>query len=57
MVKAMETLKLGRVGVNQATLEYKVHTLEDRLSGKVRHGEKLGSEPYLTSEEDSESHS
>ena len=56
MVKAMHAVKLGRLGVNRAALEYEVPktTLKNSLSGKVVHGNKSGPDPYLTREEERE---
>ena len=54
MVRAMDAVILGRMGINRAALEYSVPwtTLKDRLSGRVVHGTKMGAKPYLTHEEE-----
>jgi len=51
MVKAMQAVKYGKIGVNRATKECAV-TLKDRLSGKVQHGRKSGPKPYLSLDEE-----
>ena len=54
MINAMEAVKSGNMGVNQAAREHGIPctTLKDRLSGRVEHGKKSGPKPYLTSQED-----
>ena len=45
------------MGVNRAAQEYNVPrttTFKDRLVGKVKHGTKSGTDPYLTSSEEDE---
>ena len=56
MVQAMEAVRSGKMGQNQAAKTYDVPrtTLKDRLSGRVKHGKKSGPEPYLTTEEEAE---
>ena len=56
MVHAMEAVRSGKMGQNQAAKTYDVPrtTLKDRLSGRVKHGKKSGPEPYLTTEEEAE---
>ena len=46
MVKAIETAKSGKMGVNRA--------LKDRLSGRVQHGRKSGPKPYLSPDKERE---
>ena len=56
MIEAMEAVKAGRLGVNRAAEEYNVPktTLQNRLSGRVKHGTKSGPGSYLTSSEETE---
>ena len=51
-MKAVETGSL----INQAALDHGVPhtTLKDRLSGRVKHGDKPGPKQYLNSEEETE---
>jgi len=44
------------MGVNRADMEYGVPrtTLKDRVAGRVQHGCKSGTSPYLTPEEEQE---
>ena len=53
MIRAMEAVRSGTVGTNQAAREFDVPatTLKDRLSVIVKHGSKLGPTSYLTEEE------
>jgi len=52
MVKTMEAVKYGKMGVNRAAKEYAVPktTLKDRLSGKVHR--KSGPKPHLSLDEE-----
>ena len=54
MIQAMEAVRSGKMGVNQAARAHSVPptTLKDRLSGRVKHGRKSGPEPYLIFEEE-----
>ena len=54
MVRAIEAVKDGKMGVKHAAKEHSVPrtTLKDRLSGKVEHGKKSGPIPYLNSKEE-----
>ena len=56
MLRAMEAVKDGSMGVNRAALEHGVPqtSLKDRLAGRVIHGTKIGPKPYLTNEEEKE---
>ena len=56
MIRAMEAVKSGVMGTNQAAREFDVPatTLKDRLPGRVKHGSKPGPAPYLTEEEERE---
>ena len=56
MINAMEAVKSGYMGVNQAAREHGIPrtTLKDRLSGRVKHGKKTGPMPYLPSQEEDE---
>ena len=47
MILAMEAVKSGKMGQNQAAKTYDVPrtTLKDRLSGKVKHGKNFGPDP------------
>ena len=56
MIEAMEAVKAGRLDVNKAAEAYNVPktTLKNRLSGRVKHGTKLGPVLYLTSSEETE---
>ena len=49
MVRAMDAVKRGEMGVNRAALEHGVPrtSLKDRLAGRVVHGTKMGPKPYL----------
>ena len=49
-------LKAGKMGVNRATLEFKVllTTLKDRVLGRVVHGSNMGPKPYLNNKEKKE---
>ncbi len=54
MVLAMEAVKAGRFGVNEAARMYGLpsSTLKDRLGGRVVHGTNPGRRPFLTQEEE-----
>ncbi len=56
MLRAIEAVQKGEMGVNRAALECGVPrtTLKDRLSGRVQHGTKPGPVSYLTQEEEKE---
>ena len=56
MVRAMDAVKSGEMGVNRAALEHGVPrtSLKDRLAGRVVHGTKMGPKPYLTDAEEKE---
>jgi len=56
MVKTMDAVKSGKCSVKWIVENYKVPrtTLLDWNSGKVIHGSKPGSSPYLNKEEESE---
>ena len=56
MLKAMEAVKEGKMGVNRAALEHGVPrtTLKDRIAGRVIHGTNMGPKPYLTHDEEEE---
>ena len=56
MEDAMVAVKNKQMTVFWATKIYNVpkSTLHDRISGKVRHGDKLGPKPYLSSTEEKE---
>ena len=56
MIKAMDAVKSGQLGVNRAAEQFGVPktTLKDRLSGRVEHGSKSGPAPYLTKHEEKE---
>ena len=56
MIRAMEAVKSGEMGVNRAALEYGVPktSLKDRISGRVKHGKNPGPCPLLTNEEENE---
>ena len=56
MVKVIEVVKSGRMGVNLAAREYGIlkTTLKDRQFRKVQHGRKLGPKLYLSSYEEKE---
>ena len=56
MVRAMNSVQSGILGVNEAAREYKIPptTLKDRLSGRVIHGTNMGAKPYLSHEEERE---
>ena len=50
MIWAVEALKSGEMGTNQASHKFDVPatTLKDRLSGRVKHDSKPGPAPYLS---------
>ena len=54
IVCAMESVRSGRMGVNQAARTHSIPTttLKDRLAGTVKYGNKSGPEPYLPLEEE-----
>ncbi len=54
MVLAMEAVKAGRFGVNEAARMYGLpsSTVKDRLGGRVVHGTNPGRRPFLTQEEE-----
>ena len=54
MLRAMETVKSGYMGMNRAAIEHGVSqtTLKDRLSGRIIHGTNIGPKPYLTQKEE-----
>ena len=56
IVCAMEAVRSGRMGVNQAARVHSIPTttLKDRLAGRVKHGKRSGPEPYLTPQEEEE---
>lgn len=56
MLAAIEAVCSGKYGANQAVRFFSVppSTLKDRLSGRVKHGDKSGPAPYLTLEEENE---
>ena len=56
MEDAMAAVKNGQMTVFRPTKIYNVpkSTLHDRISGKVRHGDKPGPKPYLSSTEEKE---
>jgi len=56
MEDGMAAVKNGQMTVFHAANIYKVpkSTLHDRISGKVRHGDKPGPKPYLSSTEEKE---
>jgi len=56
MEDAMATVKNGQMTVFRAANAYNVpkSTLHDWISGKVRHGDKPGPKPYLSSTEEKE---
>ena len=56
MIKAMDAMKSGQLGVNRAAEQFGVPktTQKDRLSGRVEHGNKSGRAPYLTKHEEKE---
>ena len=56
MLQAVEAIKEGTLGLNEASRSYQVprSTLRDRITGRVTHGEKSGPKPYLSSEEEKE---
>ena len=56
MVKVMETMNEGKMGVNRAVLEHGVPqtTKKDRIAGRVIHGTNMGPKPYLTRDEEEE---
>ena len=55
MQQVMKTVETGSL-INQAALDHGVPptTVKDRLSGRVKHGEKSGPKQYLNSEEETE---
>ena len=55
MQQVMKTVETGSL-INQAALDHGVPptTVKDRLSGRVKHGEKSGPQQYLNSEEETE---
>ena len=56
MLQAIEAIKEGTLGLNEASRSYQVYrsTLKDKITGRVMHGEKSGPKPYLFSEEEKE---
>ena len=56
MVRALNAVQSGILGVNEAARDYKIlpTTLKDRLSGRVIHGTNMGAKPYLSREEEQE---
>ena len=56
MLQAVEAIKEGTLGLNEASRSYQVprSTLRDRITGRVMHGKKSGPKPYLSSEEEKE---
>ena len=56
MMKALDAVAKGKMGVNRAALEFNVPrtTLKDRVAGRVAHGSNMGPKPYLTYEEEQE---
>ena len=56
MTRAIDAVKSGRMGINQAALEYAIPstTLKDRLAGRVIYGIKMGAKPYLSNQEEQE---
>jgi len=56
MVKAMNDVISGKMGVNKAAGQYDVPatTLKNRISRRVKHGVKPGPQDFLTPEEDQE---
>ena len=57
MVKAMNDVVSGKMGVNKAAEQYDAPatTLKDRISRRVKHGVKSGPQVFLAPEEDQES--
>ena len=56
MMKALDAVVKGKMGVNRAALEFNVPrtTLKDKIAGRVAHGCNMGPKPYLTYEEEQE---
>ena len=56
MKKAIESVRAGGVGINQAARNFDIPptTLKNRLSGRVEHGKNFGPTPYLTMAEETE---
>ena len=56
MMKALDAVAKGKMGVDRAALEFNVPrtTLKDRIAGRVAHGCNMGPKPYLTYEEEKE---
>ena len=56
MLAAMQAVRSGQCGANKAARLHNVPptTLKDRLSGRVKHGDKPGPDPYLTEAEEEE---
>ena len=56
MKRALEAVTTGKMGVNRATLEFKVPrtTLKDQVSGRIVYGSKMGPKIYLTNKEEKE---
>ena len=48
MMQALEAVRSGRMGTNQAARDHGVPctTLKDRVAGRVKHGCKFGPKPY-----------
>jgi len=56
MVKALDMVTSGKMGVNRVTLGFGVQctTLKDRVVGRVTHNSNMGPKPYLNYEEEKE---
>ena len=54
MLRAMEAVRSGTLGVNRAAEQFGVPrtTLKNRISGRVEHGRKSGPVPYLNKDEE-----
>ena len=54
MVKALDMVTSGKMGVNRTALEFGVPctTLKDRVARRVVHGSNMGPKPYLNYEEE-----
>ena len=56
MLAAMESATSGELSINKAAVFHGVPrtTLQDRVSGRVEHGQNPGPRPYLTKDEENE---